>query len=188
MFFETLHLSTSPWLAPLFAKTFYTEGLDHNTQAFFTAQFYGFTDNGLFVQEPWGESYHQSLYMAPLFGNLDEADCHRFRSRGFGRVIGRAFYTQFSRWSGIDCVSNPDRLLDPTLSYISWLWTWLQRKGVVCAVIATSDFDAADLKFNGHSLDCDMRAKHYYSLLSDKHHEYNHVPRSNFSTSTQRLK
>jgi predicted chitinase len=136
-------------LTTTIAKEQYSE----QEAAFFLTQFLSFTDNGRFIQEPWDIQVHphQNLYLASVFGNNTSSDMQLYKSRGFGRLTGKAFYFKFSKWVGLDCVNDPKLLLTPYVSYASWEWLWQQRRGQHCSRLATKDFAKGDTLFNGHS-------------------------------------
>lgn len=52
---------------------------------------------------------------AGRMGNGTEAsgDGYRYRGRGLLQLTGKTNYRDFSRWSGLDCVADPDQLLGP---------------------------------------------------------------------------
>jgi len=49
-------------------------------------------------------------------GNSDPDDGFKFRSRGYLGTFGRAAYVKLAQQTGIDLVSDPDKLLDPPVN------------------------------------------------------------------------
>lgn len=63
---------------------------------------------------------------ANRMGNGDEAsgDGWNYRGRGLIQLTGRAGYERFSRDMGIDAVSNPDLLQEPSGAALAAAWFW----------------------------------------------------------------
>lgn len=137
--------------ARLIDKTIYEERFAPHHVAFFAAQLAVDADGLRFQVEPWSPDVipHQRLYDNPVFGNQCVEDQERFRARGWGRLVGRTVYTQFSLWSGVDCVSSPELVQTFELCYQSWLWLWSQRQGKMCADQAQTNFAEATTRFIG---------------------------------------
>ena len=57
-------------------------------------------------------------------GNTQPGDGPRFKGRGFLQLTGRKNYTAFANWSGIDCVNDPDLLLQPQYAWLSCIFYW----------------------------------------------------------------
>jgi putative chitinase len=66
---------------------------------------------------------------ADRMGNGNEAsgDGWKFRGRGLIQLTGKDNYQQFGRDYSIDCVNNPDLLLDPQFALASACWFWQKR-------------------------------------------------------------
>lgn len=58
-------------------------------------------------------------------GNKYEGDGYKFRGRGYIQMTGRKNYEDFSKWSGIDVVSNPDLVLKPEIAFLASIWFWV---------------------------------------------------------------
>lgn len=125
--FEPAHLR----VAALINKTIQKENFSVQHTAFFAANLLVDSEALKFTIEPWSPDVipHQSVYDNPLFGNESPEDMERYRARGYGRLVGRQHYAQFSRWLGVDCVSDPDAVCNVDISYASWLWLWHKRHG-----------------------------------------------------------
>jgi predicted chitinase len=137
--------------AMLIARTAYQEHFAPHQVAFFAAQLAVDSDGLRFQVEPWSPDVvpHQRLYDNPLFGNIQVEDQERFRARGWGRLVGRTVYTQFSMYCGVDCVTEPSVVQTFDLCYKSWLWLWSQRQGKLCADLAQTNFTEATTRFIG---------------------------------------
>jgi putative chitinase len=66
---------------------------------------------------------------ADRMGNGNEAsgDGWKFRGRGLIQLTGKENYQKFSDENGIDCVKNPDLLLQPEMALTSACWFWKKR-------------------------------------------------------------
>ena len=66
---------------------------------------------------------------ADRMGNGNEAsgDGWKFRGRGLIQLTGKDNYQQFAKDYGIDCVKNPDLLLEPQFALASACWFWQKR-------------------------------------------------------------
>ena len=66
---------------------------------------------------------------ANRMGNGDEAsgDGWKYRGRGLIQLTGKENYQNFSKDNGIDCVSNPDLILEPEWALTSACWYWKKR-------------------------------------------------------------
>lgn len=66
---------------------------------------------------------------ANRMGNGDEAsgDGWKFKGRGLIQLTGRDNYQRFGVDYGVDCVNNPDLLLDPEWALTSACWFWKKR-------------------------------------------------------------
>jgi len=66
---------------------------------------------------------------ANRMGNGDEAsgDGWKYRGRGLIQLTGKENYQKFGQDHGVDCVNNPDLILDPELALTSACWFWKKR-------------------------------------------------------------
>lgn len=66
---------------------------------------------------------------ADRMGNGNEAsgDGWKYRGRGLIQLTGKENYQQFAKDYGVDCVNNPDLLLEPELALASAGWFWNKR-------------------------------------------------------------
>jgi len=80
----------------------------------------------LYARKP--EKIANRVY-ADRMGNGNEAsgDGWKFRGRGLIQLTGKDNYQQFAKDYGIDCVKNPDLLLEPQFALASACWFWQKR-------------------------------------------------------------
>lgn len=66
---------------------------------------------------------------ANRMGNGSEAsgDGWKYRGRGLIQLTGKENYQKFSQENGVDCVKNPDLLLQPEMALTSACWFWKKR-------------------------------------------------------------
>ena len=66
---------------------------------------------------------------ADRMGNGNEAsgDGWKYKGRGLIQLTGKENYQNFSQDYGVDCVNNPDLLLDPEWALTSACWFWKKR-------------------------------------------------------------
>lgn len=62
-------------------------------------------------------------------GNEASGEGWKFRGRGFIQITGKENYNSLCNDTGIDCISNPDCLLEEANAMISALWFW-NKKGL----------------------------------------------------------
>ena len=108
---------------------------------------------------------------ASRMGNGDEAskEGFKFRGRGFIQLTGKANYTNFTKFIGEDCISNPDLVATkyPLASAAFFfdsnkLWSICDKGSDVATVTAVTK------RVNGGTIGLDDRIKHfneYYNLL-----------------------
>lgn len=61
-------------------------------------------------------------------GDTKSGDGWKYRGRGFIQLTGKENYRQFSLDSGIDCLTDPDVLLQEANAMICALWFWKNKK------------------------------------------------------------
>jgi len=57
-------------------------------------------------------------------GNTETGDGWKYRGRGFIQITGKGNYMMLARETGLDCLNNPDLLLQEENSMLSALWFW----------------------------------------------------------------
>ena len=102
-------------------------------------------------------------------GNEASGDGYKFRGRGYIQLTGRVNYTAFSKFIGVDVISNPDLVATqyPLASAafffnVNKLWAICDKGADLATVTALTK------KVNGGTLGLDDRMKHfteYYNLL-----------------------
>lgn len=60
-------------------------------------------------------------------GDESSGDGWKYRGRGFIQITGKYNYTELSKDTGIDYVSNPDLLLTEADSMVSAIWYWTKK-------------------------------------------------------------
>lgn len=96
-------------------------------------------------------------------GPAESGEGWKFRGRGLKQLTGKDNYTRCGSALGIDLVSNPDLLLEPTYAAKSAAWFWKTNK--------LSDFaDAGDIKgmtkkINGGFIGLEQRQALYDACL-----------------------
>ena len=61
-------------------------------------------------------------------GNEESGDGWKYRGRGLIQLTGKENYQNFANDHGVDCVNNPDLILDPEIALTSACWFWKKRK------------------------------------------------------------
>lgn len=62
-------------------------------------------------------------------GNTQPGDGRRFKGRGLIQLTGRANYTKYSQYTGVDFLSQPERIgNEPMLSVDAACWFWVDRR------------------------------------------------------------
>jgi putative chitinase len=80
-------------------------------------------------------------------GNENSGDGWKYRGRGFIQITGKENYSKLSKDTGIDCLKNPDLLLEESNAMISALWFW-KIKGLN-ALSDKNDIIGITKKING---------------------------------------
>lgn len=80
-------------------------------------------------------------------GNTGPDDGWRYRGRGLKQLTGKANYQAYSEASGLDCVSDPDKLLEPGIAADSAAWFWASHG---CSALADAgDVRGLTMRING---------------------------------------
>lgn len=81
-------------------------------------------------------------------GNTKAGDGRRFKGRGLIQLTGRANYTAYSKYTGIDYVADPERVgSDPLVSVDVACWFWVDRK--LPPLAEADDVKAVTRRING---------------------------------------
>ena len=84
---------------------------------------------------------------AGKMGNSQENDGWTYRGRGVIQLTGHDNYAVFAKASGLDCVRNPDLLLDPKNAMLSAGWYW--NKHGLNALADAYDVQTITKRING---------------------------------------
>ena len=84
-------------------------------------------------------------------GNVHPGDGRAFKGRGPIQITGRANYTAFAKWSGIDCVKDPVLLEDPEIGFLASAWFWMTRG--LNDIADTGNFLKVSTRVNGKRSD-----------------------------------
>ncbi|TXD83221.1 glycoside hydrolase family 19 protein [Subsaximicrobium wynnwilliamsii] len=60
-------------------------------------------------------------------GNEASGDGWKYRGRGLIQLTGKDNYQNFAKDHGVDCVNNPDLILDPEIALNAACWYWTKR-------------------------------------------------------------
>lgn len=99
------------------------------------------------------KAYGPPATIARTLGNDRVGDGGRYYGRGDIQLTGKYNYSQFAKYSGIDVVSEPDRLLDPEVSHRAAVWYWktfVMSRGVdtnfhAASKVVNAGLSAADI-------------------------------------------
>ncbi|MDR6393068.1 glycoside hydrolase family 19 protein [Paraburkholderia phenoliruptrix] len=116
---------TQPWADPLSAAMALWDIDSDARQAAFIAQIGHESGRLVFVRELWGPTPSQAGYEGRKdLGNTEPGDGKRFMGRGLIQITGRSNYQQVSDALGIDFVSSPELLEQPSNAALSAAWFW----------------------------------------------------------------
>lgn len=113
----------------------------------FFAQIHHESGGGLYLKELGKDSYFSKYEGREDLGNTQKGDGLKYKGRGFIQITGRSNYSELSKFTGIDFVSNPELLEEEANAMISAIWFWNKR-----GLNALADKDAIRLitrKING---------------------------------------
>lgn len=105
------------------------------------------------------EKYQNHKYL----GNRLPGDGYRFRGRGLTQLTGRGNYEKFTKYSGIDIVSNPDLAsrLDISIQIACWYWTKGSAWGNLNKYADKNDIVSITKGINGGLTGLEDRKKQY---------------------------
>lgn len=93
--------------------------------AHFLAQVITESNHFRYIQEMGtGEDYEGSLEL----GNVERGDGRRYIGRGYIKLIGRRYYTQYKNESNIDVVLYPHYVTTPKVAADVSGWVWNHRR------------------------------------------------------------
>jgi len=117
-------------------------------QAMFLSQI-GHESGGLhWVVELWGPTPAQSRYEGRKdIGNMQIGDGYKFRGRGLLQTTGRANYEATGKALGVDLLTEPELLGQPSLAARSAAWFW--KIHGLNEIADTGDVTKATRRVNG---------------------------------------
>lgn len=80
-------------------------------------------------------------------GNEASGDGWKYRGRGLKQLTGKSNYAKLTLETGIDFVTDPDKLLDPGYALISACWFWDDNN--LSPIADRGDFELLTRKING---------------------------------------
>jgi putative chitinase len=126
-----------------------SENLNYSSERLrqiFPKYFISKTDADRYARQP--ERIANRVY-ANRMGNGNEASGEgwKYRGRGFIQITGKMNYFQLANDTALDCLKNPDLLLEEPNALISALWFWNLRK--LNALADKNDLKGITRKING---------------------------------------
>lgn len=95
---------------------------------------------------------------------IESGDGWKYRGRGLKQLTGKDNYTRCGAGIGVDIVSDPDKLLEPTYAALSASWFWSANK---CGdFIDKDDFVGLTKKINGGTIGLADREARYKKCLA----------------------
>ena len=94
----------------------------------FFAQIAHESGNFKYLTELGNKSYFDKYENRLDLGNTQKGDGYKFRGRGYIQITGRSNYTELSKDTKIDFISNPDILSQEVNAILSALWFWNKKK------------------------------------------------------------
>lgn len=82
-------------------------------------------------------------------GNEQSTDGWKYRGRGFIQITGKENYLLLSKDTQINCLNNPDILLEEANAMISACWFWNKKK--INELADNDDVQMVTLRINGGS-------------------------------------
>lgn len=125
-----------------------SENLNYSAQGLIQtfSKYFTTAESLTFARKP--EKIANRVY-ANRIGNGDEksGDGWKYRGRGFIQITGKDNYTQLAKDTGLDCLNNPDLLLQEANAMISALWFW--KKSGLNKLADNNDVKVITRKING---------------------------------------
>ena len=145
----------------------FTEGLNYSAKGLRATFPKYFPDDATALKyERQKEKIANRVY-ANRMGNGPESsgDGWKYRGRGMIMTTGKDNYNEFSKYSGIDAVNNPDVLSsDMSVAIKSAIWFW--NKNGLNKFADAKDILGATKKINGGTIGLEDRTKHYNELMA----------------------
>ena len=156
--FEKYEVNTKLRLAHFFSQISHESGLkpiaenlNYSAQGLMQtfSKYFTTNDSLLFANKP--EKIANRVY-ANRMGNGDEksGDGWKYRGRGFIQITGKINYFQLANDTDLDCLKNPDLLLQEANAMISALWFW--NKAGLNKLADKNDIKGITRKINGGTI------------------------------------
>jgi len=125
-----------------------SENLNYSAQGLMQtfSKYFNTSESLSYARKP--EKIANRVY-ANRMGNGNEASGEgwKYRGRGFLQITGKINYHQLANDTDLDCLKNPDLLLEETNAMISALWFW--NKSNLNALADKDDLKGITRKING---------------------------------------
>jgi putative chitinase len=136
------------WADPISASMALWDISSPARQAAFLAQIGHESGRLVYVRELWGPTAAQAGYEGRAdLGNTEAGDGKRFMGRGLIQITGRTNYQKVSDALGIDFVSSPELLQEPSNAALSAAWFWNAHG--LNALADAGDFETITRRING---------------------------------------
>lgn len=156
--------TASRWAAPITASMAEFDISTRYRQAAFLAQTSHESMSFRAIRELWGPTHAQGSYEGRAdLGNRLPGDGYLYRGRGIIQITGRNNYAAVSAALGVDVLSQPELLEQPTLAARSAGWFWHQHG--LNALADQQLFSAITRRINGGQNGADDRLKRYRHAL-----------------------
>ena len=143
------------------------ENLNYSAQGLMQtfSKYFTTNDSLLFANQP--EKIANRVY-ANRMGNGDEksGDGWKYRGRGFIQITGKINYFQLANDTDLDCLKNPDLLLEEANAMISALWFW--NKAGLNKLADKNDIKGITRKINGGYNGLEHRTELLKKYLNNK--------------------
>jgi len=127
------------------------ENLNYSAQGLMQtfSKYFTTSESLLFARKP--EKIANRVY-ANRMGNGNEASGEgwKYRGRGFIQITGKINYFQLANDTDLDCLKNPDLLLQEANAMISALWFW--NKAGLNKLADKNDIKSITRKINGGTI------------------------------------
>jgi len=99
-------------------------------------------------------------------GNEASGEGWKYRGRGFFQITGKENYHRLSNDTDLDCLKNPDLLLEEANAMISALWFWKVKK--LNALADKNDVAGITKAINGGTIGLEDRKRLLQKYLNEK--------------------
>ena len=144
-----------------------SENLNYSAQGLMQtfSKYFTTTEALIFARKP--EKIANRVY-ANRMGNGDEksGDGWKYRGRGFIQITGKINYFQLANDTDLDCLKNPDLLLEEANAMISALWFW--NKAGLNKLADKNDIKGITRKINGGTIGLAHRQELLKKNLNNK--------------------